>query len=219
VFLAWQPSAQASPEINHSAQSAAGQASSQNQKAAVVVLGDSLSAAYNMPQQSGWVALLRDRLNEQLADAQWQVVNASISGETSGGGASRIEGLLSQHQPRVLILELGGNDGLRGLSLKQFRANLEKIIQLSRNQNVNVLLAGIQIPTNYGAVYRRRFEAVYTDLAESYQLSMIPFLLEHVADKPELMQGDGIHPNAQGQPQILTNVWPYLEPLLNEPMN
>ncbi|GAB4186513.1 MAG: arylesterase [Wenzhouxiangellaceae bacterium] len=178
----------------------------------LLVLGDSLSAAHNLPIDQGWVSLLEQRLAS--ADHDWQVVNASISGETSGGGAARISELLDQHQPQALIVELGGNDGLRGLPLGQFRDNLATIIGQARQAGVNVLLVGIDIPTNYGVAYRRRFSEVYTRLAEEFHVPLVPFLLEGVALQPDLMQADGIHPTAAAQPMILDNLWPYLRDLL-----
>lgn len=182
-------------------------------QAKLIVLGDSLSAAYNIPEDSGWVSLLQARL-QQSATTCWDVINASISGETSGGGAARINEILNRHQPQLLIVELGGNDGLRGLAIKQFRSNLETIIQQAQQADVKVLLTGIQIPTNYGPLYRKRFEAVYTELSERLHVPLVPFILQNVATEPELMQGDGIHPNAVAQPIILENIWPYLETLL-----
>lgn len=184
----------------------------------LLVLGDSLSAAYNIPADQGWVQLLEQRLHQR--DAQWQVVNASISGETSGGGAARIEQLLQNYQPAVLIVELGGNDGLRGLPIGQFRENMTTIINQARQSDVKVLIAGIQIPSNYGPLYRRRFEAVYTELSERFHVPLVPFLLAGIALNPELMQNDGIHPTAQAQPRIIENLWPFLAPLmgLEEPL-
>ena len=177
----------------------------------LIVLGDSLSAAHNIPAASGWVQLLQERLRPH----GWQVVNASISGETSGGGAARIATLLQQHQPQALVVELGGNDGLRGLPIAQFRANLRTIIEQARQAGVNVLLAGIRIPTNYGPLYRRRFEAVYTELSEQFHVPLVPFLLENIVQQQGLMQSDGIHPTAEAQPLIVDNLWPYLAPVLD----
>lgn len=178
----------------------------------ILVLGDSLSAAHNIPTEQGWVALLEQRVQA----SGWQVINASISGETSGGGAARIMTLLAQHPARILVVELGGNDGLRGLPLDQFRHNMQTIIGQAREAGIKVLIAGIQIPTNYGAAYRRRFSKVFTDLAEQFHVPLVPFLLENIADQPELMQGDGIHPVAAAQPQVLENVWPQLQALMED---
>lgn len=178
----------------------------------ILVLGDSLSAAHNIPLQQGWVALLEQRVQS----AGWRVVNASISGETSGGGAARIQALLQQHPAQILIVELGGNDGLRGLPLDQFRTNLATIIGSASEAGVKVLIAGIQIPTNYGAAYRRRFAKVFTDLAEQFHVPLVPFLLENIADRPEWMQSDGIHPTAAAQGQVLENLWPQLEALMQD---
>jgi len=177
----------------------------------LMVLGDSLSAAHNIPAASGWVSLLAQRL-KPLA---WEVVNASISGETSGGGAARVGELLQRHQPRLLLVELGGNDGLRGLPVSQLRDNLSTIIQQALAVDAQVLLVEIQIPSNYGPLYRRRFEAIYTELAQSFHVPLVPFLLENIALNPELMQSDGIHPTAAAQSLIVDHVWPHLEPYLN----
>ncbi|MFY0991109.1 arylesterase [Halomonas sp. C05BenzN] len=175
----------------------------------LLVLGDSLSAAYGIERQEGWVSLLEARL-----DGKVQMVNASISGETSGGGASRLPELLGQHEPDIVLLELGGNDGLRGLPPGQFEANLATMIEASREAGAEVLLLGIDIPPNYGQAYRDAFTGVFHRLADEYELALVPFLLEGVALEDGLMQSDGIHPTAAAQPIILDNVWPALEPLL-----
>lgn len=178
----------------------------------ILVLGDSLSAAYGLPPQSGWVTLLEERLNQRKFN--YKVVNASISGETSAGGASRIDGLLRQHRPAVLILALGANDGLRGLSATQLRTNLETIIRAARSRNAKVLLAGMRMPPNFGPTYTREFSAVYAELARAYRTAFVPFLLEGFADRPEYFLADGLHPNAAAQPMILDRVWTALAPLL-----
>ena len=175
----------------------------------LLVMGDSLSAAYGIERQAGWVSLLATRLAGEA-----RVVNASISGETTRGGATRLPELLRQHTPAIVLLELGGNDGLRGLPPGQMRANLAAMIEASRAAGAEVLLLGIDIPPNYGRAYRDAFTAVYTRLAEAYELPLVPFLLEGVALEEELMQADGIHPTAAAQPRILENVWPALAPLL-----
>ncbi|MFG6668633.1 arylesterase [Halomonas sp. HNIBRBA4712] len=177
----------------------------------LLVMGDSLSAAYGLEQDQGWVSLLEERLNDEAA-----VVNASISGETTGGGAERLKDLLDRHEPDIVLLELGGNDGLRGLPPTQMRANLAQMIEQSQALDARVLLLGIDIPPNYGQAYRDAFTGVYRDLAEAYEVPLLPFLLEDVALNAELMQDDGIHPTAEAQPTILDNVWPVLEPLLEE---
>lgn len=175
----------------------------------LLVVGDSLSAAYGIEARQGWVALLERRL-----DGRAEVINASISGETSGGGAARLPDLLGQHAPDIVLLELGGNDGLRGLPPGQLEANLRRMIEASRAAEAEVLLLGIDIPPNYGQAYRDAFTGVYRRLADEHGLPLVPFLLEGVALNRELMQSDGIHPTAEAQPRILDNVWPVLAPLL-----
>ncbi len=178
----------------------------------ILVLGDSLSAAHGIDEREGWVELLRERLNQE--DINREVVNASISGETSGGGAGRLPALLKNHQPALVIIELGGNDGLRGYPIPTLRKNLQKAITLSSQHNAQVLLVGMQIPPNYGPRYSRLFSEAYPKLASKNQVALVPFLLDGVAVNPELMQNDGIHPTEEGQPQMLDNVWPSLEKLL-----
>lgn len=177
----------------------------------LLVMGDSLSAAYGIEQEQGWVSLLAERLE---GDAQ--VVNASISGETTSGGAQRFADIIGQRQPDIVLLELGGNDGLRGLPPAQMRANLATMIEQSQQAGAEVLLLGIDIPPNYGQAYRDAFTGVYHSLAQEYELSLVPFLLEDIALNQQLMQSDGIHPTADAQPIILDNVWPALEPLLEQ---
>ncbi|TLF48315.1 arylesterase [Halomonas urmiana] len=177
----------------------------------VLVMGDSLSAAYGIEQRAGWVSLLQARL-----DGKARVVNASISGETSSGAAARLPDLLRQHRPEIVVLELGGNDGLRGLPPGQMRANLAAMIEASQAAEAEVLLLGIDIPPNYGQAYRDAFTGVFTRLAHAHDLSLVPFLLEGVALEADLMQDDGIHPTAAAQPRILENIWPALAPLLEE---
>lgn len=179
----------------------------------VLVVGDSLSAAHNIPEEKGWVSLLEGRLKQEVGTAP-EVINASISGETSAGGLSRLPDLLARHAPAVVVIELGGNDGLRGLPPPQLRENLDRMIALSREAGAKVLLLGIDIPPNYGQAYRRRFREVYTDLAAAHDVPLLPFLLEGVALEPGLMQPDGIHPTADAQPLVLDNVWPLLRELL-----
>lgn len=175
----------------------------------LLVMGDSLSAAYGIEEEQGWVALLAERL-----EGEAQVVNASISGETTSGGAQRFADILRQRQPDIVLLELGGNDGLRGLPPAQMRANLASMIEQSQQADAEVLLLGIDIPPNYGQAYRDAFTGVFHSLADEYALSLVPFLLEDVALNTQLMQSDGIHPTAEAQPIILDNVWPELEPML-----
>ncbi len=178
----------------------------------VLVVGDSLSAAYNMPVENGWVALLDKRLN-QLTGSH-DVINASISGDTTSGGLSRLPQALASNQPDIVILALGANDGLRALSLSTLKQNLTEMIELSKAQGSKVLLAGMLLPPNYGPYYTNQFKAIYEELATSHDLPLIPFLLKNIGGVETLIQKDGLHPNAQAQPLILDNVWPYLEPLL-----
>ena len=177
----------------------------------LLVVGDSLSAAYGIERDAGWVALLAERVAHRA-----EVVNASISGETTGGGATRLPELLRQHDPDIVLLELGGNDGLRGLPPSQMSANLEGMIEKSQAAGAQVLLLGIDIPPNYGDAYRQAFTGVFRELADTHEVPLVPFLLEGVALDPGLMQDDGIHPTAEAQPRLLDNVWPSLVPLLEE---
>ncbi len=178
----------------------------------LLVLGDSLSAAYGIPAEQGWVHLLEQELKQR----EWanRVINASISGETSSGGLQRLPRLLSDYQPDLVMLELGANDGLRGTPLSVMEQNLRQLVELSRQSGAEVMLVGIRIPPNYGPQYTQRFYSIYTDLAQEYQLPLVPFLLERVALKPQFMQADGLHPTAAAQPILLQTVWPHLAPLL-----
>jgi acyl-CoA thioesterase-1 len=178
----------------------------------VLVLGDSLSAAHNIPVEAGWVHLLGDRLVKM--EPGWTVVNASISGETSLGGRNRLPALLDKVKPAVLVIELGANDGLRGLSLAQLKENLTAMIDAGQKVQARVLLLGIELPLNYGPQYRDGLRAVYADLARTKGVAFVPFVLDGVAQKPELMQQDGLHPVAAGEPVVLDNVWKGLAPLL-----
>jgi acyl-CoA thioesterase-1 len=181
----------------------------------VLVLGDSLSAGYGIQLEEGWVHLLRPALKQHSEEPEHKIVNASVSGETSAGGLARLPALLKAHSPDIVILELGGNDGLRGHSIKRLRSNLEQIVALSKAADAQTLLVGIQIPPNYGRRYTNQFRQVYQTLAEKESLALVPFLLEQVALKAEWMQADGIHPKAVAQSQIMHNVLPYLVPLLD----
>jgi acyl-CoA thioesterase I len=178
----------------------------------LLVFGDSLSAAYGIDKNHGWVNLLQKELIEKHYD--YKVINASISGETTAGGLSRIQQQLEQHQPNIVILALGANDGLRGLDIKQIKANLDKIIKKGQNAKAKMLLLGIKIPPNYGFTYTRQFEQIYFDLAKAHKIGFRPFFLEGIAGEPTLNQEDGIHPNAQAQPMIVDNIWPALLTLL-----
>lgn len=179
----------------------------------VLVLGDSLSAAHNIPVESGWVHLLGERLGKM--EPPWRVVNASISGETSLSGRNHLPALLAKERPAVVVIELGANDGLRGLPLDALRDNLAAMIDLAQKRGARVLLLGIELPVNYGPQYRDGLRAIYADLARSKRTGLVPFLLEGVALDPTLMQDDGLHPLAAGEPRVLDNVWQGLAPLLN----
>lgn len=181
----------------------------------LLVLGDSLSAEYGLARGTGWVALLAQRLAQ--AGKPWQVVNASISGDTTAGGRSRLPALLQTHRPRVVVVELGGNDALRGLPLTGTRDNLLHITQAAQNAGAKVLLLGMQVPPNYGAAYTRDFAAVFAGVARERHAALVPFLLKGVADRPDAdawFQADRIHPLAKAHPLLLDNVWPALQPLL-----
>ena len=178
----------------------------------VLVLGDSLSAAHNIAVDKGWVHLLDARLKDMRPP--WRVVNASISGETSLSGRDRLPALLKQYRPRVVVLELGANDGLQGLSMQHMKANLAAMIRASQAAGARVLLLGIELPVNYGPRYRDTLRQAYVDLAAQYHTALVPFLLEGVALDPDLMQADGLHPTAAGEPRVLENVWARLHPLL-----
>ena len=179
----------------------------------ILVLGDSLSAAHNIPVESGWVALLDARLRKMVP--MWTAVNASISGETSLSGRNRLPGLLQKVHPSVLVLELGANDGLRGLPLPLLRDNLVAMIDSAQQAKVRVLLVGIELPVNYGPQYRDGLRAVYADLARTKHTALVPFLLDGVALDPALMQEDGLHPVASAEPKVLETVWNQLHPLLH----
>lgn len=180
--------------------------------ATILIYGDSLSAAYGISQKDGWATLLQDRL--KAGGAEYTVANASISGETSSGGVSRIRQTLAQHKPRITVLALGANDGLRGLPVKQMRANLETMIRAAQQAGSKVVLVGMQLPPNYGAAYTREFRQSFADIARQHKLPLVPFLLEGMADKPDLFQPDQLHPTAAAQPRLLENVWGVLKPLL-----
>lgn len=174
-----------------------------------MVVGDSISAAFGMPMQEGWVSLLEKRLQQQVP--QLTVINASISGDTTQGGLTRLPALLKQHQPTLTIIELGGNDGLRGTPIRNMQTNLQKMIVMAKEANSEVLLLGMQIPPNYGPRYTELFRNTYTDLAQKHNVALVPFLLEGVAEHSELMQTDGIHPTAKAQPIMLELVLPYID--------
>lgn len=178
----------------------------------LLVLGDSLSAAYQIPPEDGWVALLENKLKKTNPDAV--VINSSIVGDTTANGLERLPGLLAKYHPTIVIIELGGNDGLRGIPVQAIRENLNKMITLSKQSNAKVLLIGIKLPPNYGGKYGKEFYANYTALSESHKIALVPFILENIALNPKLMFEDRIHPTKDAQPIILENMWPYLTPLL-----
>lgn len=201
-----------------SASTAFGQETSSDAERAhtVLVLGDSLSAAHNLAESQGWVALMQKRLarlDGGSATLNWSIVNASVSGETTSGGLSRLPELLDVVQPGWVLLELGANDGLRGLPLTVTRENLQKLINESQQSGARVVLLGIMLPPNYGPAYATPFATMFQQLAEKNGLPLVPFLLKDVATNPKLMQEDGLHPTAQGEPIVLDNVWSVVKPL------
>jgi acyl-CoA thioesterase-1 len=189
---------------------AACQASNDNQT--ILIIGDSLSAGYGVDEQQSWVALLQNQLAAE--GYGYQVINASISGDTTGGGLRRLPRALEQHEPGIVLIELGGNDGLRGTPVPVIRRNLGAMIERCQEIGARVLLAGMHMPPNYGPTYTRDFAALYQDLADDHGTALITFFMHNVALEPALMQADGIHPNTAGQPILLKNVWPVLEPLI-----
>ncbi|MEO5626334.1 MAG: arylesterase [Dokdonella sp.] len=181
--------------------------------APLLVLGDSLSAAYGLSPREGWVTLLEQRL--QQSQPTRAVVNASISGETSAGGLARLPALIAEHKPALVIVELGANDGLRGLPLAEIHANLAKILSAIHEAKAHALLVGIELPVNYGPQYRDGLRTMYRGLAAEFNAPLVPFLLDGVALDPTLMQDDGLHPKAAGEPRVLQNVWGVLAPMLS----
>jgi acyl-CoA thioesterase-1 len=180
----------------------------------ILVMGDSLSAAYGMRVEQGWVNLLQQRLESE--GYGYRVVNASESGETTGGALARLPRALGRHEPAVVIIELGGNDGLRGLPTDGVQANLESMVQLSRKSGARVLLIGMRIPPNYGPAYTKSFHELFARVAASQDVPLVPFFLDGIALDEGLMQDDGLHPNAAAQPKLLAQVWPLLTPLLKK---
>jgi acyl-CoA thioesterase-1 len=178
----------------------------------LLVLGDSISAGYGLPTDAGWVQLLRQRLDRSFPGTT--VLNASISGETAAGGRRRIDALLAQHKPDIVILELGGNDGLRGGRIEALQADLEAIVSASLKRHARVLLVGMRLPPNYGADYVKRFEAVYATLARKHRIPLVPFLFDGFGERAEYFQADGIHPTRQAQALMLDTVWKTLAPML-----
>ena len=180
--------------------------------ATIMIFGDSLSSAYGIERDRGWTTLLQQRLDEKKLD--YKIVNASISGETTAGGRSRMAGALATHRPAIVIVALGANDALRGLSLDAMRANLEAIVRSSRKSGAKVLLVGMRVPPNFGPGYAEKFQQVYRDIATRERIPWVPFLLDGFADKPDFFLADTIHPTAAAQPLALENVWKGLAPLL-----
>jgi len=180
--------------------------------ATIMVYGDSLSSAYGLPREQGWVSLLEKRLHEKKLN--YTVANLSISGETTIGGKNRIEGALKTHRPAIVILALGANDGMRGQSLEAMRGNIETIIRACRGAGTKVLLVGMRMPPNYGPSYAEKFQNTFRELAARERLALVPFLLEGFAENRDYFQPDGIHPTAHAQPLILETVWKELRPLL-----
>lgn len=189
-------------------------ASATPDKPVILVVGDSLSAGYGVAVDATWVALLQKKLAAQ--GYEYEVVNASVSGETTGGARTRLPRALQLHRPAIMILELGGNDGLRGLPLKQVRGNLEAMLQQAQAAGASSLLVGMRIPVNYGPTYTQGFHAIYGELAKEFATPLVGFFMERVALDARLMQADGIHPNAQAQPILLDTLWPALAPLLKK---
>ena len=180
--------------------------------ATILVFGDSLSAGYGLPQQSGWATLLEKRLRDE--DFDYRVANASMTGETTTGGASRIAGALKTHRPDIVVLELGANDGLRGLSVEAMRRNLEVMIEASRRAKAQVLLVGMRLPPNYGMAYTEKFQQTYVDLARVKRTAFVPFLLEGFAEDTRFFQSDRVHPTGEAQALMLDTIWKGLKPLL-----
>jgi len=180
----------------------------------ILVYGDSLSASYGVAKQQGWVSFLQKKLiNHQY---KYDVINASISGETTSGGLTRLASTLTRTKPSIIILELGANDGLRGLPVKDMTNNLSNMIAQSKKANVKVILVGMKIPPNYGPKYTESFSKAYPQLSQQHKVSLVPFMLENIAAKPNLIQDDGLHPNALGQPMMLDNIWPKLQLMLKK---
>lgn len=182
----------------------------------ILVVGDSLSAAYGIPMEQGWVALLQQRLD--AGDYPYRLVNASISGDTTANARARLPRTIAEQSPAVVMLALGGNDGLRGLSLKAMKANLAAMIQTAQGAGARVMLVGVQLPPNYGTRYTERFQAVYSELAQEYDLALLPSIVDGIGTQQSLMQADGIHPNGAAQPLISDRVWEVLFPLLDPPV-
>lgn len=184
------------------------------EKPVILVYGDSLSAGYGLAQQQAWVKLLEKKIDSE--HYSYAVVNASISGETTSGGLSRFSAAINNYKPAIIILELGANDGLRGLPVNAMANNLKSMLEQAKKSHAKVLLLGMRIPPNYGPQYTQSFSDTYVQLSKEFQIPLVPFMLDNVAGKSQLIQDDGLHPNALGQPIILENIWPQLKPLLTK---
>lgn len=182
--------------------------------ASILVLGDSLSGAWGINAEEGWVALLQQKISKQ--GLNYKVINASVSGDTSRTGLSRIDSALQQYKPTIVIIALGGNDGLRGLAFSEIESSLASIIERCQKDGAQVLLSAVRLPPNYGPVYIEQFAALYNRLSDQYKVPLVPRMLDQVAENRALMQEDGIHPKAEAQPQIMQNVWAGLEPMLEK---
>jgi acyl-CoA thioesterase-1 len=180
----------------------------------IVVFGDSLSVGHGVPLNKGWAFILQQQLQKQKLP--YRLVNASIGGDTTSSGVVRLPRALKKHKPVIVVLELGGNDGLRGLSLQQTRQNLDKMIVLIKQKKIKLLLVGIKLPPNYGPAYTEKFHQIYFDLARKHNVPLLPFMLDGVAGYKKLMQEDGIHPNTRAQPLVFNNIWKYLQKLIQE---
>lgn len=178
----------------------------------ILIVGDSISSGYGMQQEQGWVYLLEQRISEQ--NIQYNVINLSISGETTAGGLLRLPQALQRHQPKIVIIELGGNDGLRGYPIDKIRQNLHQMVSIGKDTGADVLLVGMMLPPNYGRRYSDSFQRTFTEVAEELKVALLPFLLEGVATHEDLMQRDGIHPNPSAQKLLLNNIWPIIKQLL-----
>ena len=194
------------------AYSSRGTAISPAESTTIMVYGDSLSAGYGLPQKTGWVSMLEMQLKTQ--QSVYQIINASISGETTLGGLNRIEQALKRHHPNIVIVELGANDGLRGLPIKSIYDNLEAIVKACKQNKASILLVGMRLPPNYGATYTKKFSAIYQQIAKRHELRLVPFMLAGFGDKPEYFQEDKMHPNKNAQEKILNNVWKVLHKMI-----
>jgi acyl-CoA thioesterase-1 len=187
----------------------------QQQPPALVIVGDSISAAYGLPAGAGWVELLATRLKER--GYAFRVINASITGDTTAGGKARLPMLLTQHRPAIVVIELGGNDGLRGGDIKATRDNLDAMVSLAQRAGAKVLLVGMRLPPNYGPTYTRDFNALFSAVASAHKVPLVSYFFDGFGERNDMFQPDRIHPSVAAQPQLLDNVWPSLEPLLGKP--